>query len=209
MLRSIIPKEIAFFYSFEEICVLVVKSVEKLGAMIKTDRPFDARASEIKQIEREVDQKVSQIVEELHQTFVTRFDRRDIFNLTTGLGNILDTIETVSSRLKRYAPKQGVKEAQELTRVLIQSVKAVAEMVGLLRNLKKQSKPILELAVKVNRFEYDAGQCCQNAIFRLFQEENEAKELIKWKDILEHIEAATERCKDVSDIIEGIVLENT
>jgi predicted phosphate transport protein (TIGR00153 family) len=209
MLRSIIPKEEAFFDHFEEICVLVVDSARKLGAMLAAGRPFDDRASEMKEIEQEVDHKVYQTVEKLHKTFVTPFDRQDILKLTTGLDDILDTIEAVSSLLKLYDPKQVFEEAQEITRVLIQSTTTVAEMVRLLRHLKKQSQPILELAVKVNQFENDADQLYQNAISRLFREENDAKELIKWKDILEHVEAATDRCEDVSDIIEGIVLENT
>jgi uncharacterized protein Yka (UPF0111/DUF47 family) len=143
------------------------------------------------------------MVEKLYQTSFTAFDRQTIFKLTTGLGDILDTIETVSSLLKMYDPQKSVKEAQEIALVLIQSVKTVDEMVGLLRNIKNQSTLIFELAVKVNQFENDADQLYQNAISRLFREENEGKDLIIWKDILEHIEVATNRCEEVSEIITG------
>lgn len=208
MIRSIIPKEEAFFDNFEQICVLIVKSAEKLKAMLIGGRPFDESALNIKKIEREVDQKVRQTVEKLHKTFVTPFDRQDILKLATGLDDILDMIEAVSSLLRLYDPKQVLREAEKIADVLIQSSKTVAEMVGFLRNLKKQSSQILELAVTVNQLENDADQLYQNAIAWLFREENDTKELIKWKDILEHIETATDRCEDVSDIIEGIVLEN-
>ncbi|UCE54297.1 MAG: DUF47 domain-containing protein [Desulfobacterales bacterium] len=208
MIRSIIPKEEAFFDNFEQICVLIVKSAEKLKAMLIGGRPFDESALNIKKIEREVDQKVRQTVEKLHKTFVTPFDRQDILKLATGLDDILDMIEAVSSLLRLYDPKQVVWEAEKIADVLIQSSKTVAEMVGFLRNLKKQSSQILELAVTVSQLENDADQLYQNAIAWLFREENDTKELIKWKDILEHIETATDRCEDVSDIIEGIVLEN-
>ena len=208
MIRSIIPKEEAFFDNFEQICVLIVESAEKLSAMLKQGRPFDEFTRNIKKIEHEVDQKVQQTVIRLHKTFVTPFDRQDILQLATGLDDILDMIEAVSALLNLYDPKQVVQEAKEIADVLIQSSRAVAEMVGFLRNLKKQSNRILELAVAVSKFENDADQLYQNAIARLFREENDTKELIKWKDILEHIEAATDRCEDVSDIVEGIVLEN-
>ena len=208
MIRSIIPKEEVFFDNFEQICGRIVESAEKLKAMLVKGRPFDESAIDIKKIEREVDQKVQQTVEKLHKTFVTPFDRQDILNLATGLDDILDMIEAVSSLLNLYDPKQVVREAEELADVLAQSSKAVAEMVGFLRNLKKQSSQILELAVTVSQLENDADQLYQNAIAWLFREEHDIKELIKWKDILEHIEAATDRCEDVSDIIEGIVLEN-
>jgi predicted phosphate transport protein (TIGR00153 family) len=208
MIRSIIPKEEAFFDNFEQICVLIVESAEKLKAMLIGGRPFDESALNIKKIEREVDQKVRQTVEKLHKTFVTPFDRQDILKLATGLDDILDMIEAVSSLLRLYDPKQVLREAEKIADVLIQSSKTVAEMVGFLRNLKKQSSQILELAVTVSQLENDADQLYQNAIAWLFREENDTKELIKWKDILEHIETATDRCEDVSDIIEGIVLEN-
>jgi predicted phosphate transport protein (TIGR00153 family) len=208
MLRSIIPKEEVFFDNFEQISVLIVESTEKLKTMLVRGRPFEKFALNIKKIEREVDQKVQQTVVKLHKTFVTPFDRQDILQLATGLDDILDMIEAVSSLLNLYDPKQVVREAEEIADVLIQSSKTVAEMVGFLRNLKKQSSHILELAVTVSQLENDADQLYQNAIARLFREENDTKELIKWKDILEHIEAATDRCEDVSDVIEGIVLEN-
>jgi len=208
MIRSIIPKEEAFFDNFEQICVLIVESAEKLKAMLIGGRPFDESALNIKKIEREVDQIVRQTVEKLHKTFVTPFDRQDILKLATGLDDILDMIEAVSSLLRLYDPKQVLREAEKIADVLIQSSKTVAEMVGFLRNLKKQSSQILELAVTVSQLENDADQLYQSAIAWLFREENDTKELIKWKDILEHIETATDRCEDVSDIIEGIVLEN-
>jgi predicted phosphate transport protein (TIGR00153 family) len=208
MIRSIIPKEEVFFDNFEQICVLIVESAEKLKAMLIKGRPFDESARSIKKIEREVDQEVQQTVIKLHKTFVTPFDRQDILKLTTGLDDILDMIEAVSSLLKLYDPRQVVREAGEIADVLTLSTMKVAEMVESLRNLKKQSSQIFELAATVSQLENDADQLYQDAIAWLFREEHDIKELIKWKDILEHIEAATDRCEDVSDIIEGIALEN-
>ena len=124
------------------------------------------------------------------------------------MGDILDSIETVSSLLKLYDPKRGIEEAQEIALALIQSVRAVDEIIGLLRTFKKQSTRIFELAEKVKQLENDTDQLYQKALSRLFQEENETKELIKWKDILEQLEVATNRCEEVAEIIDGIVLEN-
>ena len=209
MLRYIALKEVAIFDELEEICVLVVKSAEKLSAMLKFDSPFDEGALYIKKMERDVDRNVYKIVEKLHQSSIAPFERQNVFKIATGLGDILDSIETVSSLLKLYDPKRGIEEAQEIALALIQSVRAVDEMIGLLRTFKKQSTRIFELAEKVKQLENDTDQLYQKAISRLFQEENETKELIKWKDILEQLEVATNRCEEVTEIVDGIVLEYT
>jgi uncharacterized protein Yka (UPF0111/DUF47 family) len=209
MLRYIALKEVAIFNELEEICVLVLKSAEKLNAMLKFDCPFDELTLYIKKMEKNVEQNVYKIVEKLHQSSIAPFERQNIFRIATGLGDILDAIETVSSLLKLYDPKQRIDEAQEIALALIQSVRAVDEMVGLLRTFKDETTRIFELAEKVKQLENDADRLYQNAISRLFQEEIETRELIKWKDILEKLEVATNRCEEVSEIIDSIVLEDT
>jgi hypothetical protein len=125
----------------------------------------------IEKIEQDLEQNVNKIVEKLHQSSIAPFERQNIFRIATGLGDILDSIETVSSRLKLYDPKQRIDEAQKIAFALIQSVRAVDEMVGLLRTFKDETTRIFELAEKVKQLENDADQLYQNAISRLFQEE--------------------------------------
>jgi predicted phosphate transport protein (TIGR00153 family) len=208
MVRSIIPRDEVYFDSFEKICVLIVEAAEKLKTMLDEGGPFDAAARRIKIIENEADEQVHRVVEKLHKTFVTPLDRQDILKLTAGLDDIVDRIEAISARLELYNPKRIMEEAKELIGVFIQAANQVAEMVGLIRNLKKQSSRILEHAVEINRLENEADQVYHKAIEKLFQEENDTKELIKWKDIFDNLEMATDRCEDVSDIVRGIVLEN-
>ena len=208
MIRSIIPRDEVYFDSFEKICVLIVEAAEKLKTMLDEGGPFDASARRIKIIENETDEQVHRAVEKLHKTFVTPLDRQDILKLTAGLDDIVDRIEAVSARLDLYNPKRVMEEAKQLTGVFVQAAKQVAEMVGLLRNLKKQFSRILEHAVEINRLENEADQVHHKAIAKLFQEEHDTKELIKWKDILDNMEMAADRCEDVSDIVRGIVLEN-
>jgi predicted phosphate transport protein (TIGR00153 family) len=208
MVRSIIPRDEVYFDSFEKICVLIVEAAEKLKTMLDGESPFEASARRIKIIENEADEQVHRAVEKLHKTFVTPLDRQDILKLTAGLDDIVDRTEAISARLDLYNPKRVMEEAKELTGVFVQAAKQVAEMVGLLRNLKKQSSRILEHALEINRLENEADQVHHKAIAKLFQEENDTKELIKWKDILDNMEMATDRCEDISDIVRGIVLEN-
>ncbi|MDD8012916.1 MAG: DUF47 family protein, partial [Acidobacteriota bacterium] len=148
------------------------------------------------------------VMSHLHTTFITPIEREDIHQLAVRLDDILDLAEAASSRIDLYRPCHVPREAKELSHVLLESVKLVKEMVGLLPNMKKTGR-IMELTVEINRLEDQADYIRRSTLARLFREEKDPFELIKWKDILEYIERATDRCEDVADITEGIVLENT
>ena len=208
MFRSIIPREEVFFDNFEKICALMIEAAKDLRIMLGNGVPYAEAARRIKALENQADELTHRSIEKLHKTFVTPLDRQDILRLVVGLDDILDTTEAVSSLLDLYNPVNPMQEALRLSDLLVRGTEKVAEMVGLLRQLSKASDRLMALAVELNQLENEADQAYQQAIARLFQEENDPKELIKWKDILEHIESATDRCEDVSDIIEGIVLEN-
>jgi predicted phosphate transport protein (TIGR00153 family) len=208
MFRSIIPREEVFFDNFEKICALMTEAAKHLRTMLEIGGPYDEAARRIKGIENEADELTHRSIETLHKTFVTPLDRQDILRLVVGLDDILDTTEAVSSLLNLYNPRNAMQMAVRLADLLVQGTEKVAVMVGLLRQLSKQSDRLLTLAVELNHLENEADRAYQQAIARLFQKEDDPKELIKWKDILEHIESATDRCEDVADIIEGIVLEN-
>jgi predicted phosphate transport protein (TIGR00153 family) len=208
MLRSIIPREEVFFENFEKICALITEAAKALRAMLENGGPYAEAAQGIKEIEGQADAVTHHSIEKLHRTFVTPLDRQDILRLIVGLDDILDTTEAVASLLNLYNPREAMQEAIHLADLLVRGAEKVAVMVGLLRQPGKASDRLMALAVELNQLENEADQAYQQAIARLFEEENDPKELIKWKDILEHIEAATDRCEDVGDIIEGIVLEN-
>lgn len=208
MFRSIIPREQIFFDNFDKICTLMTEAAKHLRTMLEIGSPYVEAARRIKAIENKADELTHRSIETLHKTFVTPMDRQDILRLIVGLDDILDTTEAVSSLLDLYNPRKAMQEATQLADLLVQGTEKTATMSGLLRHLSKESDRILMLAVQLNHLENEADRAYQQAIMRLFQEEDDPKELIKWKDILELIEAATDRCEDVGDIIEGIVLEN-
>ena len=208
MFRSIIPREEVFFDNFEKICALMTAAARDLRAMLENGSPYADAARRIKALENQADEVTHRSIEKLHKNFVTPLDRQDILRLAVGLDDILDTTEAVSSLLNLYNPSNPMQEALRLSDLLVRGTEKVAEMVGLLRKPSKTSDRLMALTVELNQLENEADQAYQRAIARLFQEEDDPKELIKWKDILENIEAATDRCEDVADIIEGIVLEN-
>jgi uncharacterized protein Yka (UPF0111/DUF47 family) len=206
---SILPRDNVFFEKFEKIGALIVEAAEHLKAMLGEGGSFDTHAQSISTLERESDEHVHSAIEHLHKTFVTPFDRQDILKLSTKLDDIMDMTDAASSRIGLYRPRRVMEEAREMTEVMVKITKQVAEMMCLLRALKKKSVRVKELALEINRLENTADELRREAVARLFHDEEDTKELIKWKDILEHMEGTTDRCEDVSNIVEGIVLEIT
>jgi predicted phosphate transport protein (TIGR00153 family) len=208
MFKSLVPKNEIFYELFDQISANTVEGVQTLVRMLDDCDHYNEHAVSLKSIEHQTDLLVHNIMSHLHKTFVTPIDREDIHQLASRLDDILDLAEAASSRIDLYRPCAVPSEAKELGHVLLESVKLVKEMVGLLRNLKKPAR-IMELNVEINRLEDQADYIRRSTLARLFREEKDPFELIKWKDILEYIERATDRCEDVADITEGIVLENT
>jgi hypothetical protein len=208
-MRSILPHDALFFDQFEKIAGLIVSAAEELEAMLRAGPPWDARARRIKTLEHESDELVHHSLEHLHRTFVTPFDHLDIRKIVEGLDDIIDLTDAASSRIDLYLPKEMQREAVDLAHVLLLSAQQVREIVLRLRNLKKEAKTLQELSVEVNRLENEADQLRRSALARLFRDGKDVLEVIKWKDILEQIETATDRAEDVADLVGGIVQENT
>jgi predicted phosphate transport protein (TIGR00153 family) len=208
MFKSLVPKNEVFYDLFDKMCAGIVEGAQTLNTMIETGSRSSEFSQRIKTIEHEVDQTVHAIMAKLHKTFVTPIDREDIHQLAVHLDDILDQTEAASSRIDLFCPDCMPNEARDLAAVLLESAKLVREMVGLLRRLKEPSR-ILELTVEINRLEDQADYIRRSTVARLFREEKNPFELVKWKDILEYMEKATDCCEDVANITEGIVLENT
>ncbi len=208
MFSSLMPKDNFFFDLFDKMCVYLVEGIQILVGMLEKGTGYNEPAEQIKLVERQSHELVHQIISRLHKTFVTPIDRDDIFQLVNRLDDILDLSEGAAARISMYQPKQIPPECIELAQVLLEGARRVKEMIGLLRNLKKSAR-IIELTVEIKHFENKADFIRRSLLARLFREEKDVFDLIKWKDILDLIEKGTDRCDDVANITEGIVLENT
>lgn len=205
---SLLPKDNFVFDMFDKMCVNIVDGAEVLVRMLEKGSDYVEPAIHLKSIEGQTDQYVHEIISYLHRTFITPIDREDIFQLVHRLDDILDLTEGAASRIRLYQPKEVPEGGLDLVKVLLESTKVIKEMVGLLRNMKKSAR-IIELTVDIKHLENDADLIRRSILARLFEEEKNVFELIKWKDILDYIEKGTDRCDDVGNITEGIVLENT
>jgi hypothetical protein len=207
MLRRILPRETSFFDFFDRHAQLTIRGAKEFLDLVTTTTNVTARAKHIKEIEHEADVVTHQCVEALHRTFVTPMERDDIHRLITRMDDIMDFIEAAAEQIALYELEEMTPEARALADVLVRAAQDVAEAVHGLRSLKN-STAILELCIEINRLENEGDSILRNAVARLFKEEKDPLMIIKWKEIYEDLENATDRCEDVANIIEGVVLEN-
>lgn len=205
MLRSIIPRDEQFFTMFDELTGHIVDGAALLQLMLEDGAPVQEIAEQLHECEHRGDETVHRAMGHLHRTFVTPLDRLDIHRLVTRLDDILDFTHAAGSRLALYRPRSLRPGAKELAATMTASVRGVQEMVALLRNLKKKDR-ILALTVEINTCENRADRQRREAVAALLEDESDPFEFIKWKEILDLMEQATDCCEDVADAVEGIVL---
>jgi predicted phosphate transport protein (TIGR00153 family) len=207
MLRRLLPRETSFFDFFEKHAALTIRGAEALRDLMAEAANPAAKAKVVKEIEHEADVVTHACVEALHKTFITPIERDAIHMLISRMDDIMDYIEAAADRVALYNLNEMTVEAKALADVLVRATEHVAEAVRGLRDMKN-SRAILARCVEVNRLENEGDTILRNAVAKLFREEKDPIMVIKWKEVYEDLENATDRCEDVANIIEGVVLEN-
>jgi hypothetical protein len=204
----LLPRDESFFDDFERHAQKTVEGCRALVEMAQGKVPAAEACPRIKSIESECDTITHHVVERLHKVFITPIDRNDIFRLISKMDDVMDFVEAASQRIALYDVNPDNKELWDLARVLVAGSERISEAVAGMRNLK-HPELILEKCVEINRLENEADVQLRAAIAKLFKEEKDPIQVIKWKEIFELLETATDRCEDVANIIEGVVLENS
>jgi predicted phosphate transport protein (TIGR00153 family) len=207
MLRRFLPREGDFFTLFERHAALTVEGAKQFVTLVSGGQNVRALAARIKEIEHETDVITHTCVERLHTTFITPIDRDDIHRLITRMDDVMDFIESASERIALYELRDMTEEVRDLAKVLVRATEAVARAVTGLRDMKK-SEGVLEHCIEVNRLENEGDEILRNAVATLFREATDPLLVMKWKEVYEALENATDRCEDVANIIEGVVLEH-
>jgi len=202
-----LPRDEKFYDLFEISVKKVVEGAMRLEELIKDFKEVSLRAKQIKDIEHEGDLITHNTIEMLNRTFVTPLDREDIHDLITSLDDVLDYIEACAERLSLFKIGKTTEEAMLLAGVLVRSVKELEGAVYKLRRLKEVDS-ILKNCIEINRLENEGDYVVRSAVAKLFESESNPLEVIKWKEIYETLENAIDRCEDVANVLEGIVLKN-
>jgi uncharacterized protein len=200
----LIPREARFFDDFVAMAEQIQTAATMLEDMLAPEKPIWDKADQIKEIEHKCDFIAHEIIQRLHRTFVTPLDREDIHTLARSLDDVMDAIDASATIVRLYSIDRVRPDARELARI----IKASAlQMVLALKALERRTG-VAEPAVEINRLENEADRVHQSAVRLLFQEERDPIVIMKWKEILDFLEDATDRCEDVANVVEGVVVKH-
>lgn len=202
---GLIPKEEKFFVMFREMAKNIVDGAIALKEML--DYFSDPQKSQhlIKDIEHKGDLSTHDIIKKLNKSFITPFDREDIYSLASALDNIIDAIDASAQHIVVYHIDQITSEAKELGFIILKACQTIEKSIMV---LEKHPKQISDYCVEINSLENEADRVRADAISRLFDYEKDPIRLIKWKEIYENLELVTDKCEDAANILESVVVKN-
>ena len=201
-----IPKEEKFFDLFYELAIKIEEGGELFLDMVEHYEYSEQKIAKLKVLEQEADVITHRTYEKMHKTFLTPIDREDIYALVNKMDSILDMIEASAARMSLYKVKVPAKEIIDQAKILNKAIKKVKYIVHAMKNMKN-AKMILDACVEINTLENEGDIVMRMTMTRLFEQEKDPIELIKWKEIFERIEEAIDVCEDVANVVEGIVLK--
>ena len=205
---SLLPRDEQFFDYFEQAARNIVSGAQALADLLDDYQNVERKIERIRELEHVGDTLTHQVWEALHKTFVTPIDREDIATIIERLDDVMDYIDEAALSLQTYRITQPTQRAQELAHIIVRSTTEVEMAITLLR--KRQDLPkILPLTVEINRLENEGDYVFRHALAELFEEgQEDLASVIKWREIYDHLETAIDRCEDVANALEGVVLKH-
>jgi len=202
-----IPKEEKFFDLFEQSSQNMVKTAQELKKMVHSCNDIDMAVTKISELEHQGDTITHQIIAQLHRTFVTPFDREDIIMLAQSLDDVTDLIHAAADAMFIYKIECPAPRALEMADIIVQAAVEVERAMPQLRS-PKEMKQMLPRCVEINRLENEADRVFRAAMSELFDDSTDMARIIKWREIYEYMESATDRCEDVANVLEGVALKH-
>jgi predicted phosphate transport protein (TIGR00153 family) len=206
MALQLIPREESFFDLFEKATSNLLQAARLL---VETMEHFDGLAdyaARMERLEHEGDHIAHDILERLHRTFITPLDREDIHRLTSAVDDVLDYIEATTERFVVYQVTELKPRAGELAQVILKQVEELHQIMPQLRDLPRSD--ILHRCIEINHLENQADRILREALGELFSGSPDPLEALKWRELYDLMETATDKSEDVADVLQGIVLKN-
>ncbi len=209
IIQKLLPHDESFYGFFEEASMNLVNAVALLKDLstTKAGSGRDKLIMQIKELEHHGDNLTHQIFSELNSTFVTPFDREDIHQLTSALDDVMDHMDGTANRINLYKIKKYPETMVRLIDILQLSIAELHRGVQMLRNLNKTNE-LQRVFQKVNEYENNADSVFEMGVADLFENEKDAIQVIKIKEILVGLETATDKCEDAANVLEGIYIKN-
>jgi predicted phosphate transport protein (TIGR00153 family) len=185
----------------------MVKAAQELKSVVDTWEDVGEKVGEITELEHEGDTITHQIMAQLNRTFVTPFDREDIALLAHTLDDVTDFIQAAADTMFIYKVDHPSQRARELADIIVQATTEVEKAMPHLRH-RAELKQVFERCVEINRLENMADKVFRSAMGELFDNATDIADVIKWREIYEYMESATDRCEDVANVLEGVALKH-
>ena len=206
---SFTPREDRFFLLLHQSTLNIQKVAERFQDLMENFENVAAKVGEIKELEEFGDQIIHDITHSLHRTFVTPLDREDIQGLAASLDDVIDAIDEAAQYTLEYKIDEPTEYSRQLATIIRKSADELERAVGLLNSRGSKLAEILPMAVEINRLENEADQVLSRAMGELFSNGNDVIDILKWRDIYNDMEEATDRAEDAANVLEGIVLKHS
>jgi predicted phosphate transport protein (TIGR00153 family) len=206
-MRAFLPQEEDFFYLFRLAGDKAVEAAECLHSLMNNYQRLDGAVEDIDKIEHQADEIVHEVVHKLNTTFVTPalFDREDIYRLAECLDDVIDMIKGTVDRFRSFKIAQPTDHAVAMSELLLNAARLLQENIGELDFMQPGDNRCCR---QINTLENEADAALKRALGELFDQEEDAREIIKWKEIYEFIEEAIDRCEDAANLIEAVITKN-
>jgi predicted phosphate transport protein (TIGR00153 family) len=208
MLRWMFPRQPVFQEHFEKAAGVVLSGANAFHGMVSDYRDIELKARQIHSLENDGDRITHDTIDLLNKTFITPIDREDIHELISKLDDVLDLIDAAAHRMVLYGVARPTPELVAIAAQMVKPVEAVKRALALLGSMKR-AREILEICIEIKRLEEEADALHRIAIVNLFEKERDPIQVLKLKEIYEILEHASDRCEDVANVIEGIVIKNS
>jgi hypothetical protein len=201
---QLIPREERFYDEFVAVGEELRRGARLLIEMLAPEHPVWDKADEIKEVEHKCDFLTHDIVQRLNRTFVTPIDREDIHELASSVDSVMDAIDHCAAVVRLYRIDRVRGEARDLARIIAASVE---QLHAALRALEGRGG-VFDAVREINRLEHEGDRAHQRAVGSLFEAERDPIAVMKWKEILDFLEGAVDRCRDAANVLEGIVVKH-
>jgi predicted phosphate transport protein (TIGR00153 family) len=201
---NFLPRQGHFFEDFIKLSGELRKGAHALQEMLAGSQPDMQKQDVIKDIEHICDRLTHDIVVQLNRTFVTPLDREDIHALASSLDDVMDAIDAAAAVIRLYKIQQVRSGARRLVEIVCDAVDLIAEGMAAL----ERRDGVLELSARISQLEHEADRAHQDAIVGLFDQERDPIAVIKWKEIYDFLEAAMDRCEDVANVLESVMVKH-
>ncbi|HVN42388.1 MAG TPA: DUF47 family protein [Steroidobacteraceae bacterium] len=210
LFSALMPRETRFFGMFNRHAAFIVEGAAAIVELVRTYSDTKRRAELIAQIdacERAADKVTYETVSVLHSTFITPFDRHDIHSLISGMDDILDLMQDAAESMHLFDIQVLPPNSERMAELLAACCQKVKEAVSLLSSMDNAPRA-LALCQEIDALESEADKISRDGISHLFREEQDVRQLIKHKNVYEYLENAIDKCQDVANVIESVIVEN-